>query len=226
MMSPNKRRTEPGGKERSASDSPVADLKRRAAAQRGYTLFALMALMTLIALFATAAAPRIQQQALRERENEAIFRGEEVAEAIRLYFRYTGRLPTSMDQLLEGVPRGTKKIQVLRPSAAIDPLTNDEWKLIRPRTQTMIQFQRAVMLYAGGRLPATTRDPQLFVRYGVQVTNIVDTGSSAPVTSTEDDSTNGIGEFIGVASRNRDESVITYYGIDHHDQWIFTPLFR
>jgi type II secretory pathway pseudopilin PulG len=225
MKSHSKRRTEPGRKERSASDSPGSNVKRRAA-ERGYTLFALMALMTLIALFATAAAPRIQQQVLRERENEAIFRGEEVAEAIRLYFRYTGRLPTSMDQLLEGVPRGTKKIQVLRPSAAIDPLTNDEWKLIRPRTQTMIQFQRAVMLYAGGRLPATTRDPQLFARYGVQVTNIVDTGSSAPVTSTEDDSTNGIGEFIGVASRNRDESVITYYGIDHHDQWIFTPLFR
>ncbi|MBD0371543.1 MAG: type II secretion system protein [Pyrinomonadaceae bacterium] len=194
--------------------------------ERGYTLFGLLALMTLIALFATIAAPSIQQQAVREREQEAIFRGEEVAEAIRLYFRYTGRLPTSMEQLLEGVPRGTKKIQVLRPAAAIDPLTNDEWRLIRPRTQTMIQFQRAVMLYAGGRVPQTTRDPQLFARYGMQITNIVDTGSSGTTTSIEDDSANGIGEFIGVASRNRDESIITYYGIDHHDQWVFTPLFR
>jgi type II secretory pathway pseudopilin PulG len=194
--------------------------------ERGYTLFALMAVMTLLALFATAAAPSIRQQALREREQEAIFRGEEVAEAIGLYFRYTGRLPSSMDQLLEGVPRGTKKIQVLRPAAAIDPLTKDEWKLIRPRTQTMIQFQRAVMLYAGGRLPPTTRAPQLFARYGVQVTNIVDTGSTSTATEGDDDSSNGIGEFIGVASRNRDESIITYYGIDHHDQWVFTPLFR
>lgn len=194
------------------------------AGESGYTLFGLMALMTLLALLATAAAPSIKQQALREREQEAIFRGEEVAEAIRLYFRYTGRLPTSMDQLLEGVPRGTKKIQILRPAAAIDPLTNEEWRLIRPRTQTMIQFQRAVMLYAEGRLPPTTRDPQLFARYGMQVTNIVDTGSTPTTTSIEDES--GIGEFIGVASRNRDESVITYYGIEHHDQWVFTPLFR
>src|SRR5437868_13750394 len=147
--------------------------------ERGYTLFALLALMTLLALFATAAAPSIKQQAVREREQEAIFRGEEVAEAIGLYFRYTGRLPTSMEQLLEGVPRGTKKIQVLRAEAAIDPLTNDEWKLIRPRTQTMIQFQRAVMLYAGGRVPPTTLNPQLFARYGVQITNIVDTGSTS-----------------------------------------------
>jgi hypothetical protein len=131
-----------------------------------------------------------------------------------------------MEQLLEGVPRGTKKIQILRPVAAIDPLTKDEWKLIRPRTQSMIQFQRAVMLYAGGRVPPTTRDPQLFARYGMQLTNVVDTGSTTTVPSVEDDSSNGIGEFIGVASRNSDESVITYYGIDHHDQWVFTPLFR
>lgn len=192
----------------------------------GYTLFALLALMTLMALFATAAAPIVRQQAVREREQEAIFRGEEVAEAIRLYFRYTGQLPTSMEQLLEGVPRGTKKIQVLRPAAAIDPLTNDEWKLIRPRSQTMIQFQQAVMLYAGGTLPPPARDPQLFARYGVQVTNVVDTGSTSTTTTGEDDSSNGIGEFIGVASRNRDESIIIYYGIDHHDQWVFTPLFR
>lgn len=202
------------------------NLKPRASDERGATLFALMALMTLMALFAMAAAPNIRQQTVREREQEAIFRGEEVAEAIRLYFRYTGRLPTSMDQLLEGVPRGTKKIQILRPAAAIDPLTKEEWRLIRPRTQAMIQFQRAVMLYAGGRLPATTRDPQLFARYGVQVTNIVDTGSAPTTTSVEVDSENGIGEFIGVASRNRDEAVITYYGIEHHDQWVFTPLFR
>jgi type II secretory pathway pseudopilin PulG len=225
MMTLNKRTNGRCHTRRHASFGFTSGWKRRRD-ERGYTLFALMALMTLLALFATAAAPSIRQQALREREQEAIFRGEEVAEAIGLYFRYTGRLPTSIEQLLEGVPRGTKKIQILRPVAAIDPLTNDEWKLIRPRTQTMIQFQRAIMLYAGGRLPPTTRAPQLFARYGVQVTNLVDTGSTSPTTIGEDDSSSGIGEFIGVASRNRDESVITYYGIDHHDQWVFTPLFR
>ncbi len=215
------------------TDAPCDSMRAAAAsycagrrAERGYTLFALLALMTLIALIATAAAPNIRQQALREREQEAIFRGEEVAEAIRLYHRYTGRLPSSMEQLLEGVPRGTKKIQVLRPAAMIDPLTNREWKLIRPRTQPMMQFQRAVMLYAGGRVPPTARDPQLFTKYGMQISNIVDTGTTTETPGGTDDDPNGIGEFIGVASRNRDESVISYYGIDRHDQWVFTPLFR
>ena len=99
--------------------------------EAGYTLVALIALMTVMALFALAAAPSIVQQSQREREKEAIFRGEEVAEAIRVY--YTERLrnggtqldpslPTDIDQLVEGVPvRGrTKKLQILRASAARD----------------------------------------------------------------------------------------------------------
>lgn len=205
-------------------DEPRRKIRRTV--EGGYTLFAVVALMTLLALLATAAAPSMRLQALREREREAIFRGEEVAEAIGLYFRYTGRLPTSMEQLLEGVPRGTKRLQVLRSAAAIDPITNDEWRLVRPRSQSMIQFQRAVMLYAGGRLPPTTSSPQLFSRYGVQMTNIVDTGSTSSTPSGIDDSSDGIGEFIGVSSRSREESVISYYGINRHNEWVFTPLFR
>ena len=79
----------------------------------GYTLVALLAMMTVLALFAMAAAPSVQQQAVRDREQEAIYRGEQVAGAIRAYYihrsttmRATGdqALPTSMDQLLQGIP--------------------------------------------------------------------------------------------------------------------------
>ena len=59
-----------------------------ASPEAGYTLVALLALMTLLALFATAAAPSIRQQAQREREKETIFRGEQVADAIRDYYLY------------------------------------------------------------------------------------------------------------------------------------------
>ena len=115
----------------------------------GYTLVALLALMTVLAIFAAAAAPSIRHHAQREREVEAIFRGEQVAEAIRVYYSasanqtWTRRcsLPTSMDQLLEGVPSGTKKVQVLRPSAARDPLSADgEWRLVRPRSSDLSDF--------------------------------------------------------------------------------------
>jgi hypothetical protein len=34
------------------------------------------------------------------------------------------------------------------------------------------------------------------------------------------------GPFVGVASRSERASVLTFYGIEQHNQWIFTPLFR
>ncbi|HEX8775767.1 MAG TPA: hypothetical protein VF735_19500 [Pyrinomonadaceae bacterium] len=193
--------------------------------EEGYMLVALIALMTIIALMLITAAPNIRQQSQREREIEAIFRGEEVAQAIRLYARYSGgQLPTSMDQLLEGIPRGTQKIQILRPAAARDPLTNEEWRLVRPGTETILEFQRKVMLYANGNIPPT-REPTL-QRYIVQMTSLVNTGSNDSGPSVESSSDNSTGPFIGVTSRSRSDSVINYYGINRHDQWVFTPLFR
>src|SRR4030095_7372975 len=79
----------------------------------GYTLVALLAMMTVLALFAMAVAPSLRQQAQRDKEQEAIFRGEQVADAIRLYYRNRGAsnrgigdqaLPRSMDDLLDGIP--------------------------------------------------------------------------------------------------------------------------
>ena len=70
--------------------------------------------MTLLAMFAMAAAPSILQQAQREREKEAIFRGEEMADAIRAYYNAQVRLgrpaadpalPTSIDDLIAGVDK-------------------------------------------------------------------------------------------------------------------------
>src|SRR5689334_23941491 len=72
---------------------PVSVASRRSEA--GYTLVALLAMMTVLALFAMAVAPSAQQQATREREQEAIFRGEQVADAIRDYYRYRSEEHTS-----------------------------------------------------------------------------------------------------------------------------------
>jgi type II secretory pathway pseudopilin PulG len=198
----------------------------------GYTLVALIAVMSLLALFAMAAAPDIQRQAQREREKEAIFRGEEVANAIRAYVEYRNSqgvrgpaaLPTSMDQLLEGVPRGTHKIQILRPEAAVDPLSSKgQWRLIGPASPDLIQFVQAVTVYAGGTPPPTRG---IFQQFVPQLTNVLNTGSTATAPGGEDSSADTTGPFLGVASRSQRNSVITYYGIERHDQWIFTPLFR
>jgi type II secretory pathway pseudopilin PulG len=198
----------------------------------GYALVALLALMAILMLMTIAIAPNLRQQALREREIEAINRGEEVAEAIRLYILEKRTLPTSMEQLTEGLPRGSKKLQILRPAAAIDPLSESgEWKLIRPNSAAMIEFQKQVMTYNNDKLPGTrdeTRVPEVYGRVIPRIAGVINTKSedSASSSSSEDDAANTSGPFIGVASRNRSDSVIHYYGIDRHDEWIFTPLFR
>jgi len=202
--------------------------------ERGYALVALLAVMTVLAIVALAAAPSIRQQAVREREREAIFRGEQLAEAIRLYHLYQTRLgrpagpaalPTSMDQLLEGVPSGTKKLQVLRPSAAIDPISKSgEWRLIRPAGPEMSDFVREVMLYSENIRPNTS-DQQLKLaeQFMAPISFSGGTGTSGSAAVRDD---NYSGPFIGVASRSDSNSVIYYYGIARHDGWIFTPIFR
>jgi type II secretory pathway pseudopilin PulG len=208
--------------------------------EAGYTLVALLALMTVLALFAMAVAPGIQHQAVREREQEAIFRGEQVVDAIAIYYRNRSAtlrtrgdqaLPTSMDQLLEGVPipGAAKNRQILRPSAARDPLSADgEWRLIHPRSTALVDFQSAVMLFAGNIVPRPA-DPQILALQqfaAPQITSILNLGSTDRQNTTSADIDDSTGPFVGVATRNNGHSVLTYYGIEQHEQWIFTPLFR
>jgi type II secretory pathway pseudopilin PulG len=212
-----------------------SDATRRGARERGYALVALLALMTVLAISMMAAAPSIRQQSRRELEKEAIARGEEVAEAIRAYISLNPQRqpPTSMDELLEGVTVGVKKVQVLRASAARDPLTKDgTWRLIRPNDDELKKFVASITRYANNQTPPTndralTSSPIAQTMPG-QARIITDLGADdeeeAPCD--EDASDSGSGPFIGVASRSRCPSIIAYYGIERHDKWIFTPFYR
>lgn len=196
------------------------------------SLVALMAAMTLFAIALLAVAPTVQQGVQREKELEAIRRGEEVAEAIRQYVAVNqGRLPESMDNLLEGVPVGTKKRQILRPSAAVDPLSADgKWRLIEPTTPAFQNFARRVTAYNGGAMPSSP-EPRVFLeRYIIGgLVNIVDTKSESDLQEESEEEIEiktDKAPFIGVASQSRSTSVVAYYGIENHSKWIFTPVFR
>jgi type II secretory pathway pseudopilin PulG len=218
------------------ADSKSSQKMRSKSAQDdgGYALVAMLVVMSLMALFAMAAATNVRQQAQREREKEAIFRGEEVADAIRSYYASKGAqgpnsLPTDMDQLLEGIqiPGRTKKLQVLRTSAAKDPLSSTgEWKLITPTSQDFAGLVKNLTVYTDGVPPTPKSDFQNLARLIPQMTNVLDTKSENTAPGGEDNSESASGPFLGIASRSQRNSVITYYGIDRHDQWIFTPIFR
>ncbi len=218
--------------------TPLHDGDARAG-ERGYTLVALLALMSILALALTAAAPRLRQQSQRNLEREAIARGEEVAEAIALYHLAKGSPPKSMDDLLEGVEPfagAFKKIQILRKEAARDPLNNDgEWKLIRADDRTFTDFKQAVLKYNGGIPPVTSARYKFFEPAGlVQGGAILGLDNDKSESGTKEDASCDLDTspnetatpFIGFASRSRCPSVITYYGIERHDLWVFTPVYR
>lgn len=203
--------------------------------EQGYALVAMLAVMSLLALLALAAVPSVQQQTQREREKEALFRGEQVADAIRSYYQFRAQyggaqglnaLPTSIDQLAEGIqiPGRTKKLQILRVSATRDPLSQDgEWRLIGPTSEDFARFVRDLTVYTGGTPPT----PRIQALAGLvpRAVNILNTDSE-PAPGGENTSPDASGPFIGVSSRSQRDSVITYFGIERHDHWIFTPMFR
>lgn len=193
-----------------------------------------MAVMAVFAIGLLAVAPSIHQEIQREKELESIRRGEEVAEAIRQYIDYYrgSRLPSSMDDLLEGLPQGTKRKQILRASAAIDPLSEDgRWRLIKADVTTLGPFAKRVQSYNGGQLPpnpSSTLD-----RYGLVVVSALNTGTEDEISSSDEDDDEESIElltentpFIGVASQSKARSIISYYGIEKQSNWVFTPLFR
>ncbi len=202
-------------------------MARQNRSERGMTLFAVMGIMAIFAIALLAVAPSVQQDIQREKETEAIARGEEVAEAIRQYviFYRGAKLPNSMDDLLEGLPQGTKKRMILRASAAIDPLSEDgKWRLIKADVATIGPFARRVQNFNGGALPGNTNP--IFDRWSGMVTNSLNTDLTSDDEADDFEVVTENQPFIGVASQDKSKSIIAYYGIENHSKWIFTPLFR
>lgn len=198
-------------------------------AQSGMTLLAVMMMLAVFTVMLLAAAPSVYQEVQREKELEAIRRGEDIAKAIEEYvIHHNGtKLPESIDDLLDGLPQGTKTRQILRPSAATDPLSEDgEWRLVKADPATIARFAKRVQNYNNGLLPSNST--QLLDRYSVMIVSSLNTETDDDLMAPDEemDMTTGNTPFIGVASKSRARSIVTYYGIENHSKWVFTPLFR
>jgi hypothetical protein len=88
--------------------------------------------MTVLLIVATGYVPDVKRRLQREREEELLFRGQEVVDAISRFWQLTQRYPTSLKQLTEGITiQGTRRVRFMRESALKDPITNEDWKLVR-----------------------------------------------------------------------------------------------
>ena len=207
----------------------TATTSRQLNPEAGMTLLAVMGMMAVFAIALLAIAPAVQQEVQREKELESIRRGEEIAEAIKQYVVYYrgAKLPKSIDDLLEGLPQGTKKRQILRPSAATDPLSDDgKWRLIQADPKVIAAFAKRIQDYNNGLLPSNPA--RELDKYSVVIVNSLNTAEPDDSAAPDEDFevvTDNV-PFIGVASQSKSKSIIAYYGIENHSKWIFTPLFR
>jgi type II secretory pathway pseudopilin PulG len=105
-----------------ASSSAVARAK-----QRGYALLMALFLVATMILLATVVTPSVLTEGRREREQEAIWRGNQYVRAIQLYYRKNGRYPQTVDDLM----KGNLGVHFLR-QAYTDPMNSEDgsWRFI------------------------------------------------------------------------------------------------
>jgi type II secretory pathway pseudopilin PulG len=70
----------------------------------------MMVIMAVMAIFLTVAVETATFQQRREKEEELIFRGNQVVEAIRLFRGRNGRYPIALDELTKANPRILRKV--------------------------------------------------------------------------------------------------------------------
>ena len=99
--------------------------------------------------------------------------------------------------------------------------------MVKPHSSEMSDFVRAVMLYAGNVRPPTN-DSNLKAVEWQMAPPVINIGGLSSSTKSSGGGLSGAssGPFVGVASDNDHDAILTYYGIDHHDGWVFTPLLR
>jgi type II secretory pathway pseudopilin PulG len=94
--------------------------------EQGFILVGLIVAIFIILLVLGVAAPTVARDLRREREVEAVHRGNQYVRAIQVYYRKLGHYPGSMEQLEK-----TNNIRYLR-QRYVDPMTGKaDWRLIK-----------------------------------------------------------------------------------------------
>jgi hypothetical protein len=95
--------------------------------ERGYAMLMALSFTMIMLIASTAMIANLRIEGKRQREDEAIWRGNQYARAIRLYFHKTGHYPQTLEDLRKGIPQ----LHFLRQSYK-DPLnkTDGSWRFI------------------------------------------------------------------------------------------------
>ena len=171
--------------------------------EHGYSLVALMASVAVMLILLSAAAPSWRYLVKNDKEEELLFRGGEIADAVARYQRKNGNaLPPSLELLVKG--------RFLRRPYK-DPMTKDgKWRLIRPGD-------------AIGPLGANPLDPLSGGRGRTTTTTTTTTTTRPSAFSQPAGSTMTVGGFQGVASTSTETSLRIFNGRTKYSEWVFLP---
>ncbi|HET9528711.1 MAG TPA: type II secretion system protein [Blastocatellia bacterium] len=142
--------------------NPISDSQK---SEGGWAMLGLILALMILGIALTAAAPNIKTQVQREKEAELIYRGEQMAEAIARYYNFGNlgvinlrtRPPygylTELEKLRDGITMGVRELKFARPSALIDPMTNEEWEPVRMRDPRIMPALQAFAAEKGVQIP-------------------------------------------------------------------------
>ena len=191
----------PGGRCGFAGRSGFApsSLRPRWRGESGFTLAAVVILMAVMAVMLTVAVQTVSFQKRRENEEELIFRGNQIVEAVRLFRSRHGRFPSSLVELARANPRVLRKIWS-------DPITG------KPDWVPVFLGQEGTPVGGGpggGAPPTPTRRP----------------GATAGVPPRAFPRTDATGPVVGAHSRSCETSIKVFNGRTRYCDWkfVFNP---
>ena len=163
--------------------------------EAGYSLVALIVAVTVMMVMLGAAVPSWRYLVKNDREEELLFRGGEIADAIARFQKKNGNaLPPSLEVLVKG--------KYLR-RAYKDPMTKDgKWRFIR-QGETIVPGQPP-RVPGGPTTPTTTRPAGRGLGGGSTI------GGQ-------------LGPIFGVASASDEQSLRVFNGRTKYNEWLFVP---
>lgn len=207
--------------------------RNRRHAQRG-SVFLIVVFFAAVMLIAAAAATQsVLTEGRRQKEEDLIWRGNQYARAVKLFYRKNGRFPTSMDDLT----KAQNNVRYLR-RAYEDPMNTEDgsWRLIYVgpggqligstlRPNSLIQLPQVRPAGATGTpaIPATGTATGATGTGAPVGTGGGATGATPPATTPGALGTGAIigGNIIGVGSKVGRTSIKVYNGAQIYRDWEF-----
>jgi len=188
--------------------------------ERGFSMAGLMAGLAIMLILLTMAVPSWRYVMKDMREEELLFRGMQIADAVGRYQQKNGNAPPpSMEVLVKG--------KYLRKNYK-EPFAKDgKWRFIRPGEPLGVPTIPGAV---GNQPPGANRPPgnQPFGSNPNQPGAPGSSPAPSPSVSPEPTAALGpsgepLGGFIGVMSKSKEKSLRLFNGRDRYSEWQFLP---